>query len=305
MAGNDINANLAPNEIYISSHVRGVTITGNYINTAGEASNAVNGINFNLGAQDITGLVITGNELAHSGSAPTSAGIIFTSFGAASGVIVRGNWISEYARTSGTALNLGGLKFSESDFSGNSFNNNTVTINAAGNASTGVFPAGTTAEAGSRIILPNNKYLAGQNAAASDSYGLIRMTAANSVEVDVNGLGTILKGGAGKLLSSTTAPVISSGFGTTPSIAAHNGTAAFRINVGTGGSASTGVIGLPTATTGWNCYAQNLSSNTASVFLTKQTASSTTAATIGNYDAAGAAAAWTASDILAVSCFGL
>lgn len=102
----------------------------------------------------------------------------------------------------------------------------------------------------------------------------------------------------GKVIAINTAPTISSGFGTTPSIVANNGTAAFTINVGTGGTASTGVIGLPAATTGWHVDCQNTSTNTATVFVTKQTASTTTTATIGNYDAAGAAAAWVASNVL-------
>jgi hypothetical protein len=84
-----------------------------------------------------------------------------------------------------------------------------------------------------------------------------------------------------------------------------NGTAAFRVNVGTGGSATSGVIGLPTAANGWNCYATDITTQSTTVFLTKQTASSASSATIGNFNTAGAAAAWVASDILAVSCFAL
>lgn len=106
-----------------------------------------------------------------------------------------------------------------------------------------------------------------------------------------------------QLTFSDTAPTISSGFGTTPSISSENGTAAFRVNVGTGGTASSGVIGLPTATAGWNCFCTDLTTQSSTVFLCKQTASATTTATIGNFDAAGAAAAWVASNILAVSCF--
>lgn len=100
------------------------------------------------------------------------------------------------------------------------------------------------------------------------------------------------------LILSTTAPTISSGFGGTPSIAANNGTAAFTINVGTGGAATSGVIGLPTATTGWRVNCDDVTTQSATVYLTKQTATSTTTATIGNFDAAGAAAAWVASNIL-------
>lgn len=107
------------------------------------------------------------------------------------------------------------------------------------------------------------------------------------------------------LLISGAAPTISSGFGTSPSISANNGTAAFRVNVGTGGAATTGVVGLPTATTGWNCTCTDITTASTTVFLCKQTASSTTTATIGNFNTAGAAAAWVASDIVAMSCFAL
>lgn len=103
------------------------------------------------------------------------------------------------------------------------------------------------------------------------------------------------------LIDSSTAPTISSGFGTSPTVPANNGTATFTINIGTGGTANSGVIGLPAATTGWFVHCNNLTANTATVFITKQTATTTTTATIGNYDAAGAAAAWTASNILVCS----
>lgn len=103
------------------------------------------------------------------------------------------------------------------------------------------------------------------------------------------------------MVISNTAPTIASGFGSTPSIVASNGTAAFTINVGGGGVATSGVLTMPAATTGWMITVANTSANTATVFLTKQTAFSTTSVTIGNYDAAGAAAAWTANNVLVCS----
>jgi hypothetical protein len=108
------------------------------------------------------------------------------------------------------------------------------------------------------------------------------------------------------LLISATAPTISSGFGTSPSVAANNGTAAFTIDVGTGGTATNGVIGLPTATTGWNCFTTDITARAAHVADTHtvQTASTTASATIENQTiSTGAAVAWTASDIVRVSCF--
>ena len=96
----------------------------------------------------------------------------------------------------------------------------------------------------------------------------------------------------GTPLFSPTAPTISSGFGTSPSIVSSNGSITFRINVGTGGVATSGVVGLPTAPSGWNCIVQDMTNNTA----TRQTASTTTTATFT------AAAAWAASDILVAQC---
>lgn len=122
------------------------------------------------------------------------------------------------------------------------------------------------------------------------------------VALDVNGVASLTGVQiAGVLLCNSTAPTISSGFGTSPSIAASNGSCAFTINVGTGGVATSGVIGLPTATTGWVVRCNDNTTTSATVYLTKQTATSTTTATIGNFAAAGTAAAWTASDILACS----
>jgi hypothetical protein len=140
--------------------------------------------------------------------------------------------------------------------------------------------------------------------AVSSSFCIRRPGAGiNDLVIDrTSGLIKMLNYGPVNLMVSSTAPTISSGFGTSPSVASNNGTAAFTINVGTGGSATSGVIGLPTATNGWVCHAQDLTTNSATVFVTKQTASSTTTATIGNFNTSGAAAAWVASDILHISC---
>jgi hypothetical protein len=108
-------------------------------------------------------------------------------------------------------------------------------------------------------------------------------------------------GVSGALTDSATAPTISSGFGTSPSVTV-GGSTSFRINVGTGGTANSGVIGLPAATNGWNCFCNDVTTASATVFLCKQTATATNSATIGNFNTAGAAAAWVASDIVEVNC---
>lgn len=119
-------------------------------------------------------------------------------------------------------------------------------------------------------------------------------TYGNFIAGNVTGTTGYFFGASATLMVSATAPTVSSGFGTSPSIVNSNGTAAFTVNVGTGGVATSGVIGLPTATTGWNCFVIDRTNNT----VTRETATTTTTVTLT------AAAAWAASDILQVSCFG-
>ena len=97
---------------------------------------------------------------------------------------------------------------------------------------------------------------------------------------------------------SGTAPAIFSGFGASPSIVHSNGTAVFTINVGTGGTATSGVIGLPRAMNGWAVHCDDITTQSTSVFVTKQTATSATSATLTQYSAAAVATPWAASDVL-------
>ena len=103
-------------------------------------------------------------------------------------------------------------------------------------------------------------------------------------------------------LPFTVAPTIASGFGTSPSITTSNGTEAFTINVGSGGSATSGVITLPVSNSGWVCTVTDITTQSATVFITKQIGSSTTSVTIANFNTSGAQAPWAANDILSVSC---
>lgn len=103
-------------------------------------------------------------------------------------------------------------------------------------------------------------------------------------------------------LCSSTAPTVS-GFGTSAAVVSHNGTCAFTVDVGTGGLASTGTVNLPAANVGWVCNAQDVT--TPAMYITSQTGGTTTTATFTNYSrTTGLATAWTASDVLRVSCMG-
>jgi len=119
-------------------------------------------------------------------------------------------------------------------------------------------------------------------------YGIINQTSTPVQSLGPNSISGMATASIGGLF----APSISSGFGSSPSIAQQNGSAAFEVNVGTGGSATSGVIGLPAATNGWSCTAVDMNTN----IVTRETAFTTTTVTLT------AASAWTASDKLLVNC---
>lgn len=131
----------------------------------------------------------------------------------------------------------------------------------------------TAAGTGSEIGAATGTSLTLSGAASATEYDLVHMTA------------------------KSTTPTVS-GFGTGAAVVASNGTAAFTINVGTGGAASTGTITLPAATTGWVLTGCHDVTNPDS-FVTRQTGGTATTITVTNYSATtGLAIAWTASDIL-------
>ena len=106
------------------------------------------------------------------------------------------------------------------------------------------------------------------------------------------------------IFASPTAPTVTSA-GTSPAVAGSNGTLTFRVNVGTGGTATTIVMAMPAATTGWNCDAENLTGNAANRANQQvvQQSSTTTAVTVQNQTiSTGAALAFTASDIVRFLC---
>ena len=106
------------------------------------------------------------------------------------------------------------------------------------------------------------------------------------------------------MLVSSTTPTIGSGFGTSPSIVASNGTAAFTLNIGSGGSATSGVVIMPVANTGWACTAMpNTVPQAGAVMYSSPT--STSSITITNYtQATGVALAWPTNTIISVKCVG-
>jgi len=106
----------------------------------------------------------------------------------------------------------------------------------------------------------------------------------------------------GRLLISSGAPSINSGFGTTPSIAVGSSGLAFDVNVGTGGTATSGTINMgATSTNGWNCHINDYTSPTLPIW-TKVTGKTTTSITVSAYNASGSPAAWNSGDVLNFLC---
>jgi hypothetical protein len=117
------------------------------------------------------------------------------------------------------------------------------------------------------------------------------------------GGGLVIKGSNPAI--NNNAITVSSGFGTSPSIVTgQSGSFTFRVNVGTGGSATSGVLAFPTADTGWNCSVRNLTAAAGHrADDSVMTTSNTTTVTIENQTkSTGAAIAWTASDIVQLVC---
>jgi hypothetical protein len=171
-----------------------------------------------------------------------------------------------------------------------------------------------TAPLWSTLVLPNAATTGDiLHATATDTVGNLAAVAVGRVLIS-NGVGAVpvysenpristLLLGADLALSSA-APTVAAGCGTTPVITGTS--AAFRLNVGTGGTATDCTLGLPTATNGWNCQAvENLTATLGNRAdqRTVQVSSSTTQAVIENQTpSTGAAVAFTASDVIAVSC---
>jgi hypothetical protein len=107
------------------------------------------------------------------------------------------------------------------------------------------------------------------------------------------------------LLISLSPPMITSGFGNSPSISESNGTAVFTVTIGGGGSSSSGVLTMPTANNGWQCDAIDITNPTkGGGYYVKQTAGTTTSVTLTGYNTSGSAAAWSPGDVLRVKCYG-
>jgi len=140
--------------------------------------------------------------------------------------------------------------------------------------------------------------------AGAFSANLMNWNASNGLTTNQFGLNVV--GGYqnnGVIMVSPTAPTATSvgGCGTSPSVTA-NGTAAFQVTIGSSPTAAACSITMPTATTGWACSVSDITTQSTSIFLQKQIASTTTSIQVANYSTAGTLTAFTASDKLNLNC---
>lgn len=181
----------------------------------------------------------------------------------------------------------------------------------AGNSSAGV-------SGGSVTLLAGNSSGGGGGALTIDSglgssiSGNLNIGASNAQSITIGNTSstTVFPGHINAILDyqleavtliSAGNPTIASGFGTSPSITALN-TAAFNITVGSS-PGSTGVITMPSASSGWTCYANDVTSNSSRVV--SMSAETATSITLTSYArTTGLAASFNASDIILVQCTG-
>jgi len=99
-------------------------------------------------------------------------------------------------------------------------------------------------------------------------------------------------------------PTISSGFGTGAIVQAGT-SSSFRVDVGTGGTASSGVIHFTkSAPNTWACFCTDTTNSSLTIAHCKSNATGVNSVTLTNYDTTMTPAAWAASDVLQVVCFG-
>lgn len=184
-------------------------------------------------------------------------------------------------------------------------NNTALGDNALINVHSGSNNASLGAEAGSAITTGSNNVTIGPDVGyttlATGSYNILIGTS-SSVDTISGSTSFELNIGNAIIVDMHT-PTIASGFGTSPSVTHGTSNAAFTVNVGTGGSASSGVISFTNTANGWLCDVTDTTSYAS--YVTVSVPTSPTSVTLYNYSrTTGLATAWAASDILGVKCNG-
>ena len=291
VAGTVTTANANANTVRVTSATGAVT-------TANASLNTINGLGSSAGAAIGTanGVNVSGwtkNSLAVTESRGIFLDTSIDSFGTTSYAIL--------SRSASQSRMVGSLKLGADsapaqvlDVTGNAVISGTINGNT--------FTAGSftlTGAAAKTLTFNNSLTLAGTDATTMTFPTTSATIARTDAAQTFTGVQTFASLAMGANLSfSSTAPTVSAGFGTSPSIAGTS--TSFTITIGTGGTADTGTVTFPAAATGWVCQCNDVTNNAS--FVTSQTGGSTTTATFQNYSrTTGSAIAWTAADVLRCS----
>ena len=266
-----VNANAAP----LNNPTFTGTVTAGAGGFSGNVTTAAQTAITSVGT--LTSLAVTGATSVGSGSG-TGAGLVINPASSVSGGVSGYGYI--HATTSGAPTN--------SNFVLNSNGSSTIFLGNVG------FGFGTTTNSGF-VLSPTSAVSSGASGVAymhnsavgtptNANYALGATSTTLFTTLNFKATGTLggssVLDNAGNLIISSTAPTIASGFGTSPSIVANN-TAAFQVIVGSGGTASSGVITMPAAPNGWACSANDVTSPP-SINEIKPTPVSTTSITLNN-----------------------
>ena len=142
---------------------------------------------------------------------------------------------------------------------------------------------------------------------SANGINVVQLGCCNSTYLDGNKITSsefdLNDGQTSKLLLTSVPPTISSGFGTGALISESNGPTAFTLTIGMGNTAVDGVLNLEPVAHSWNCWCNDMTTTNASVFMCKQTASSSSTVTLGNFSSQGRPSPWLPGDTISVSCF--
>ena len=321
---------------YNALHLATVTTGNTAVGSGALALTVTAGGNTAVGINALSNLVGGGNGMANTAvgasamsGAMTTAATQNTGLGASSCGVTSGTQNTCVGDGAGSGLNGGSQNVIAGIFAASSYQGSGAVI--IGSAATSGSNANSPTVVGSNATAANggvavgnsaggtatgNNTSVGQGAGAALTSGTGNIaigsfaggtvsTGSNNISLNASppasGTSNWLNIGSG-VMETLAAPTISSGFGTSPSVANGTSSASFTVNVGTGGTATSGVIAFPTAAPhGWNCHA--VDNTDVGTIETECVTTSTTTATCTSYSrTAGTALAWSASDILGFTC---
>lgn len=282
----------ATGNVCIGNLATGNATTSSFDVIIGEAATVQGADAIAIGSQAAAG---TGG-----GSASIAIGFQAGSLSVGSGSVAIGTGSTKSLTSGGSQMTAVGYQTLNHDLSG--VNETAIGYQALTAVTSGSSNTALGASAGALITTGTGNIAIG--ALAADTVlttGSSNILIGNSLDASTSSTNSWLNIG-NAIRGSLAAPTISSGFGSTPSVPAGASSAAFTVNVGTGGSATSGVITfLDPAPNGYACDVTD--STSVGTLTTASVPTSASTSTWTSYSrTTGIATAWNASDILVAKC---